>query len=112
MIFRKMNQIENNKLFFEYAALHFKITMESRIRERKKAAFKQIVKKAELRVFNKASNKIFFKIGLATLLLFNQKSEEKSVSWAFKKWKKKFMNHIKEEQRIFILRKKFHRLEV
>ena len=106
-----IKKVENKSLFFEYAALHFKVILESKIRDREKEAFKVIKDNVLDKTFNTSSRKIFFKIGLGTLLLFSQKFDEKSTSYAFKKLKKKIFKDMREEQRISILRKKFHRIK-
>jgi len=59
--------------------------------------------------FANNSKKIFFKIGLATIILMGQKEKERGLLLALRRLKKYVKHSKKEEKRMIMLRRKFHK---
>lgn len=76
---------DNEIVFLDFAFNSFERVMSLMEHERKKAAFEKIKNFYSHLNFENSSKKIFFKIGLATLLLFNQKYEYRGAKWALEK---------------------------
>ena len=71
--------------------------------------FQRIKKKGMHDDFHQNSKKIFYKIGFAVVLLMAQKEKERSLVFALRRMKKFVKSSKREEKRIEILRKKFHK---
>lgn len=102
---------QNRAIFLDFALRSFASIFDSLHKERLKRVFRDMKNEYNHDTFEKSSKKIFFKIGLATLLLTIQKSDYRGAKWGLQKLKKNSTVEKVEEDKYEILRKKFDNLK-
>lgn len=106
--FRFLKVRDDRAIFLDYAANSFQKVFLSLSRQKKKEAFKSLKNHLSFQNFERSSKKIFFKIGLATLLLTMKKSVFRGAKWSLRVLKKNHQDSLKEENRMSALRKRYH----
>lgn len=103
-----MQKHENREIFFEYACCTLASVIKRKVKINLFDGFSKIKKRGADQDFNNNSKKIFFKIGIATIILMTQKEKERGLMFALRRIKNHVKHTLKEEKRMNILRKKFH----
>lgn len=94
-------------IYLDLASTAFERVVSSLRRERMSRSFKAIKNHSSHFNFENSSKKIFFKIGLATLLLTIQKYDYRSAKFALKKLKKNQVGVRCSQERLSSLFKRF-----